>query len=285
MSITVLYAGAEASASSTVASSVASPAPSSASELAEATGTPVVTGPRDLAPYLEQARRRDEPLVVLPAGTDRDLTSVTQAAQALQWAKRSGTPVVLGPSLVDATRAIAEMRRHLRTARGRDAVLFLARTVDPFADAELLRRVRLARQFSEDVEVEVAFEGSWPTPEQARDRLRLLGAREVTEVRADLVLGGDAVGATPLFRASALATAVERASHTALHLLRDHGDDGIAAGLLADHATGFAHSHGEEDHGHTHPHVHAHGHSHSHGHGHSHAPDHGSGHSHSHSHH
>lgn len=273
--VTVLYAGSE----------VPDPA-----ALAAATGTPVVTGPRALSPYLEQARRQDAPLVVVPAGTDRDLTSVTQAAQALQWAQRSGTKVVLAPSLVDATRAIAEMRRHLRAAatQGADAVLFLAATVDPFADAELLRRVRLARQFSGDLEVEVAFEGSWPTPERARERLRLLGARSVVEVRADLGLpGADATGAgagdvapdgadryaTPLFRASALVTAVERTVHTAGHLAVDHHDDGIAAGLLADHATGFAHSHGDGD-GHTHPHGHDHAHGHSHGHAHSHSHHH-----------
>lgn len=252
MSITVLYAGAEAS---------------TPDALAAATGVPVVTGPRALAPYLEQARHQEEPLVVIPAGTDRDLTSVTQAAQALQWAQRSGTEVILGPSLVDATRAIAEMRRHLRAAKGKDAVLILAKTVDPFADAELLRRVRLARQFSEDLEVEVAFEGSWPTLEKARERLRLLGAHDVVEFRADLALGEDredAGTAEPLFRASALATAVERAAHTAVHLARDHHDDGIAVGLLADHATGFAHSHGDEDHSPSHPRSHGRSHSHHH---------------------
>ncbi|MGN0095450.1 MAG: hypothetical protein ACI38U_05255 [Corynebacterium sp.] len=245
MSITVLYAGPEA------------PTPSA---LQDATGVPVVTGPRGLSRHAEEARTQDVPLVVIPAGTGRALTSVTQAAQALQWARRSGTQVVLGPSLIDATRAVAEMRRHLRAAAvSHDGVLFRANTVDPFADAELLRRVRLAQQFSENLLVEVTFEGSWPSPDTARERLRLLGATGVAEIRADL--GAD--HGAPLFRPSSLATAVQRASHTALHLLRDHHDDGIAAGLLADHATGFAHSHGDED-GHTHSHPHSHSHSHHH---------------------
>lgn len=249
MSITVLYAGAEA------------PTPSA---LQDATGVPVVTGPRGLSLYAEEARTQDVPLVVIPAGTGRALTSVTQAAQALQWARRSGTQVVLGPSLIDATRAVAEMRRHLRAAAASyDGVLFRANTVDPFADAELLRRVRLAQQFSEDLLVEVTFEGSWPSPDSARGRLRLLGATGVAEIRADLGADLGADHGVPLFRPSSLATAVQRASHTALHLLRDHHDDGIAAGLLADHATGFAHSHGDED-GHTHSHPHSHSHSHHH---------------------
>ncbi|MDN6282285.1 MAG: hypothetical protein L0J74_02350 [Corynebacterium sp.] len=243
--ITVLYAGAEAS---------------TPNALAEASGAPVVTGPRDLAPFTEQARTQDATLVVVPAGTNRDLTSIAQAAQALQWAQRQGTSVVLGPSLIDATRAIAELRRHLRAAaEDHDAVLFIAATVDPFADAELLRRVRLAQQFSENLLVEVAFEGSWPSVDSARERLRLLGATTVADIRADLVLVDVT---TPLFRRSSLATAAERASHTALHLAKDHGDDGIAAGLLADHETGFAHSHGDE--GHSHSHNHSHGHSHHH---------------------
>ncbi|MGO1949668.1 MAG: hypothetical protein ACTH1D_08540 [Mycobacteriaceae bacterium] len=248
--LTVLYAGAEASPPDV---------------LAGVTGFPVATGPRDLARHTEQAREQDATLVVIPAGTNRDLTSITQAAQALRWAQRSGAKVVLGPSLIDATRAIAELRRHLRSAaKDHDAVLFTARTVDPFADAELVRRVRLAQQFSEKLLVEVAFEGSWPSVGTGRERLGLLGATAAADIRADLATGGDA---TALFRPSALATATEQASHTALHLLRDHGDDGIAAGLLADHETGFAHSHGDEDghshsHGHSHPHSHAHTHHH-----------------------
>lgn len=237
--LTVLYAGAEA------------PSPT---HLQDATGVAVVTGPRELAAHTEIARDRDIPLVVIPAGTARDLTSVTQAAQALQWAKRGGTRVVLGPSLIDATRAIAELRRHLRAAvTDHDAVLFRANTVDPFADAELLRRVRLAQQFSEDLLVEVAFEGSWPSVDTTRERLGLLGATCVTEIRADL---GAGEAATELFRPSALATAVQRAAHSALHLLADHQDDGIADGLLADHATGFAHSHGDDAHAHSHAHHH-----------------------------
>jgi sirohydrochlorin cobaltochelatase len=180
-SITVLYAGAEA------------PTPDA---LAAASGVPVVTGPRDLARFTEQAKAQDATLVVVPAGTNRDLTSITQAAQALQWAQRQGARVVLGPSLIDATRAIAELRRHLRAAaKDHDAVLFHAATVDPFADAELLRRVRLAQQFSEQLLVEVAFEGSWPSVDTARERLRLLGATRVADIRADLALGdGDGPG-------------------------------------------------------------------------------------------
>ena len=68
--------------------------------------------------------------------------------------------------------------------------------------------------------------------------------------------GGDAV--LRRFPADVLAVAV--------HGPLAHGDDGIDAGLLADHGHGYAHSHGVggDDHGHTHGHDHGHGHTHSH---------------------
>lgn len=86
------------------------------------------------------------------------------------------------------------MRHYIRSlAHKAGSLLFVAATVDPFADAELLRRVRLARQFSEDVEVEVAFDDiagapslAWPTPPAALSRLAKLRLDEVAAVRVDL---------------------------------------------------------------------------------------------------
>lgn len=232
--------------------------------LEEETGLPVVVRPRELSRQVELATKNHKTLVVVPAGTGRDLTSVTQAAQALQWSQRFGHKVALAPSLIDDTRAIAELRRHLRAAsKEHDSVLLVAQTVDPFADAELVRRVRLSRQFSEKLLVEVTFEGSWPEPERARERLRLLGAKNPAVIRADL---GIESGAEQLFRKGALVTAAEAAAKAAVHLLKAHGDNGVAAGLLADHEQGFAHSHGDEDHSHSHGHGHSHGHSHPHSH-------------------
>lgn len=235
-------------------------------ELQEEVGYSVVVRPRELSLQVEKATKDHRSLIVVPAGTGRDLTSVTQAAQALQWAQRFDHKVALAPSLIDATRTIAELRRHLRAAvKSHDSVLFVAQTVDPFADAELVRRIRLARQFSEQLLVETTFEGSWPEPERAKERLRLLGAENPAVIRADL---GVESGAVQLFRKGALVTAVEEATKTAVHRLRDNGDNGVAAGLLADHEQGFAHSHGDEDHSHGHSHSHSHGHSHGHTHSH-----------------
>ena len=273
--LTVLYAGAEA------------PDPE---ELAAATGVPVVTSARQLSAVVSRhaaavADGADPLVTVVPAGTGRDLTSVTQAAQALRWLVSHGQRACLAGSLANATYTVARLRHHLRQRpAGTDAVVFLARSVDPFADAELVRRVRLARQYSDDLEVELAFEGdgAWPVLDDVLARLRTLGATSPVVVRADLGLTGEG---EPLFRPRALQTAVATVAAEARHLA-GHGDDGIDAGLLADHDQGFAHSHGDEDEvgGHTHPHSHGHSHAHSHAHSHSHSHDHGHAHSHDHAH-
>lgn len=238
--------------------------------LERATCCPVVANARELSAL------DCEHIVLVPACTSRDLTAITQAAQALQWLKDRSPErtLILAEPLSGDTYAIARMRHHIRSlAHKADALLFIATTVDPFADAELLRRVRLARQFSEDVEVEVAFDDvagapslAWPTPQAALSRLAKLGLENVATVRADLYC--DPAGEQQaLFKETALRAAVVASNDKALHRAA-HGDDGIAAGLLADHGAGFAHSHGEDDH--DHGHAHGHGHSHAHGHGHSH---------------
>lgn len=248
--------------------------------LAHATGSPVVANARELAAVDAQH------LVIVPASTSRDLTATTQAAQALQWMKKHDPDrtLLLAEPLSGDTYAIAQMRHHLRKLAGEaDAVIFISATVDPFADAELFRRVRLARQFSEDLEVEIAFDdvaaapnSAWPMLGDAEERLRKLGCRHIRKVRADLYSDpeGQQVG---LFKETALRAAVvasvEKARHRAAH-----GEDGIEAGLLADHGAGFAHSHGDEE-GEGHSHAHPHGHHHSYG-----AHSHGQ-HSHTHSHH
>lgn len=233
--------------------------------LADATDCPVVTSARELS-ALEA-----EHLVVVPASTNRDLTATTQAAQALKWLKARcpHRTVILSEPLSGDTYAIARMRHHIRALAGAaDAVLFVAATINPFADAELLRRVRLAQQYSESVAVEVAFDDvagapslPWPTPESALDKLAALGFDNVRQVRADLY-GGPDCAQEPLFKSTSLRAAVLASAERARHLAA-HGEDGIAAGLLADHGAGFAHSHGEE-HSHSHTHSHAHSHHHHH---------------------
>lgn len=236
-------------------------------ELSDLIGVPVVGDPRALSSAVHDSS--EETSVVVPAGTGRDLTSIAQAAQALQWLKTHGASVALAAPALNHTYAIARMRHHIRHRNENcDAVIFLSRTVDPFADAELLRRVRLAQQFSDDVAVEVAFEGdgAWPTLDQVTQRLSALSVANPQVVRADLGLTGEGEA---LYRATGLRQAVHTVASEAAHML-SHGYDGIDDGLLADHGQGFAHSHGDEEEAHSHTHAHGHSHSHTHGHSHTH---------------
>lgn len=225
--------------------------------LQEETGFPVVASARALSEL-------DFPhMVVVPACTGRDLTAITQAAQALQWLQQRDAQrtLILGEALSGATYAIARMRHHIRRLAGStDAVMFISATVDPFADAELFRRVRLAQQFSENVDVSVAFDNpaaapsiAWPQPEELTERLHTLGHKSIQRVRADLYYD-PSQEQLPLFKNRGLTEAIVASDNNARHRAQ-HGHNGIAEGLLADHGAGFAHSHGDE-HGHSHPHPH-----------------------------
>lgn len=242
----ILYAGPEV------------PEPQKLSALLE---LPIATTGRELEDVL-RATSPATAVTVVPMSTGRDLTSITQAAQALRWFRdqNPGSSVCIAGPVVNDTYTIAQYRKHIRSLASQvDGVIFLSQAVDPFADAELVRRLRLAQHNSEQVSVEVAFDGTWPTLDTTRNRLARLDCDSVAVVRADFgVAGGDQQA---LFSPGALSTAVRLAAETAEHMLH-HGDDGIAAALLADHEQGFAHSHGDEDHSHSHEHGHAHGHSH-----------------------
>lgn len=252
-------------------------------QLAEQGGFPVASSTRELTELIEATQSLR--VVVVPASTGRDLTAITQVAQTLTWLKSSGSvpQLLLAAPIFNDTYTIAYLRRRIRAAtqRGSDALAFVAQAVDPFADAELFRRVRLAEQYSEKIQVSLCFDAKlptkadvFPTLEQTMLTLDKLGATRVELARADLGLWEDGEQRFDLCGARALHTAIHLSARNAQHAA-EHGDDGLAAGLLADHAAGFAHSHGDEDgHAHQHEHSHPHPHSHSHAHAHSHAHPH-----------
>lgn len=252
-------------------------------QLAEQGGFPVATSTRELTELIEATQSSQ--VVVVPASTGRDLTAITQVAQTLTWLKSSGSApqLLLAAPIFNDTYTIAYLRKRIRSAtqRGSDAIAFVAQAVDPFADAELFRRVRLAEQYSEKIQVALCFDAAlptkadvFPTVEQTAHTLEKLGATRVELARADLGMWEDGEQRFDLCGARALHTAIHLSAHNAQHAA-EHGDDGLAAGLLADHAAGFAHSHGDEDgHAHQHEHSHPHTHSHSHAHAHSHAHPH-----------
>ncbi|MBD0673760.1 hypothetical protein [Streptomyces sp. CBMA156] len=206
----------------------------------------------------------DGPVCVVPMTLGRDPALIADTARALRWlaAGEGHGRLTLTAPFGTAGHLIGWLRAAAGTAP-EDAVLVTAPAAGPFEDAELYRIARLARQYGRHRWVEVAFEGGDPDPAEGAERCRLLGAREVTAVPASFgpalrtALPGVRDGG-PLLRPSAVAGVVAARTAAALHLL-GHGEDGILAGLDAEHGHGYAHSHG---HAHGDGHVHSDGHVH-----------------------
>ncbi|WP_316524540.1 sirohydrochlorin chelatase [Kitasatospora brasiliensis] len=206
----------------------------------------------------------DGPVCVVPMTLGRDPALVADTARALRWlaAGESGGRLALTAPFGAAEHLVGWLRAAAGPAPD-GAVLVTAPAAGPFEDAELFRIARLARQYGRHRWVEVAFDGGDPDPAEGAERCRLLGAREVTAVPASFgpalrtALPGVRDGG-PLLRPSAVAGVVAARTAAALHLL-GHGEDGILAGLDAEHGHGYAHSHGpggSHSHGPGEPHSH-----------------------------
>ncbi|MFH8385174.1 sirohydrochlorin chelatase [Kitasatospora sp. NPDC018058] len=210
----------------------------------------------------------DGPVCVVPMTLGRDPALVADTARALRWltaGEGRGRLTLTAP--FGAAEHLIGWLRAAAGAGGEGAVLVTAPAAGPFEDAELFRIARLVRQYGRHRWVEVALAGGDPDPAAGAERCRLLGAREVTAVPASFgpalrtALPGVRDGG-PLLRPSAIAGVVAARTAAAVHLL-GHGEDGIAAGLDAEHGHGYAHSHGPgEGRHHTHPHGHSHQHPH-----------------------
>ncbi|MEU4118544.1 cobalamin biosynthesis protein CbiX [Kitasatospora sp. NPDC028055] len=219
----------------------------------------------------------DGPVCVVPMTLGRDPKLIADTARALRWlaAGEGRGRLALTPPFGAAEHLIGWLRAAAGAADDGDAVLVTAPAAGPFEDAELFRIARLVRQYGRHHRVEVAFTGGDPDPAEGVERCRLLGAARVTAVPASFgpalpvgpipaLTGEDVRDGGPLLRPSAIAGVVAARTAAALHLL-GHGEDGILAGLDAEHGHGYAHSHGpggphhdhgHHDHGH-HPHPHA----------------------------
>ncbi|MFG2905738.1 cobalamin biosynthesis protein CbiX [Kitasatospora sp. NPDC048286] len=211
----------------------------------------------------------DGPVCVVPMTLGRDPGLIADTARALRWlAAGEGRGRLALTAPFGAADHLIGWLRAAAGAAPDGAVLVTAPAAGPFEDAELFRIARLARQYGRHRWVEVAFDGGDPDPAEGAERCRLLGAREVTAVAASFgpalrtALPGVRDGG-PLLRPSAVAGVVAARTAAALHLL-GHGEDGILAGLDAEHGHGYAHSHGpgERHHQHHGQHAHQHGHTH-----------------------
>ncbi|MFG2911882.1 cobalamin biosynthesis protein CbiX [Kitasatospora sp. NPDC048298] len=225
----------------------------------------------------------DGPVCVVPMTLGRDPGLIADTARALRWlAAGEGRGRLALTAPFGAADHLIGWLRAAAGAAPDGAVLVTAPAAGPFEDAELFRIARLARQYGRHRWVEVAFDGGDPDPAEGAERCRLLGAREVTAVAASFgpalrtALPGVRDGG-PLLRPSAVAGVVAARTAAALHLL-GHGEDGILAGLDAEHGHGYAHSHGPGE-----RHSHGHGYAHSHGPGEQHHQHHGQ-HAHQHGH-
>ena len=212
------------------------------------------------------------PVCVVPMTLGRDPEVIADTARTLRWLTRGASAgrVVLAEPFGTAS----HLTGWLRAAAGRVAadvgkaelaVLVTAPPADVFADAELFRIARLVWAHGRARWVDVAFDGGDPDLAEGVDRCRRLGARHVALVPAGFgpaarVPVAGAIDGRPLLTTSAIAGVVAARVAAALHRL-GHGDDGIAAGLDAEHGHGHAHSHGLDSHG-----SDGHGQSHSHSH-------------------
>ncbi|MBV2156438.1 sirohydrochlorin chelatase [Kitasatospora sp. SUK 42] len=216
----------------------------------------------------------DGPVCVVPMTLGRDPRLIADTARALRWlAADEGRGRLALTAPFGAAEHLIGWLRAAAASSEQGAVLVTAPAAGPFEDAELFRIARLVRQYGRHRWVEVALAGGDPDPAEGAERCRLLGAAEVTAVPASFgpalrtALPGVRDGG-PLLRPSAIAGVVAARTAAALHLL-GHGEDGILAGLDAEHGHGYAHSHGPgENHHHGPGEEHGHGH---HGHTHSHA--------------
>ncbi len=202
-------------------------------------------------------------VVVVPMTFGRDPALIAEAAKTLRWlATAHPGRIALAEPFGTADHLVSRLRAAAADAARRDpdaALVVHARSSDPFDDAELHRVAHLVRVHGAGLEVAVATTTCDQDLAPVIARLRLLGFPRAVVVPAGFAAGRDVAalnGVThhgPLLTDVAISRVVAERADEALHRL-DHGHDGIAAGLGADHDHGFAHSHGPGEHDHDHPH-------------------------------
>lgn len=197
----------------------------------------------------------DQPVCVVPMTLGRDPQLVADTARTLVGltgpAVLTGGAaegrLVLADPFGDATLLSGWLRvavhRAARELGAQDlAVLLTANSGDRYDDAELFRIAHLVRAQEDVPWVEVAFHGGDPGPAEAVERCRQLGARRIAAIPADFGRATESpvpdvvdCGAllTPAVISGMIATRVAAAI-----LKLSRGEDGIAAGLDADHEHG-----------------------------------------------
>ncbi|MFN3338486.1 MAG: hypothetical protein ACK40Z_02180 [Dietzia sp.] len=220
-------------------------------------GIPSAAPGRGLSDLVTAEGESGDLVVVVPMTFGRAPAVIADCARTLRdvRGRADGAPLALAAPLGDATMLVTRLRAAIRRhhsgdTAGAESVLVVSPAIDPFADAELFRLARLARQYGRPGLVEVAFHGgSEPDPDLAGGLARLdaLDGGRPLLVSATLapapVTGRDLPGEGEyLLGPAVLRSVVDTRVREAVHRL-DHGRDGIDAALDAEDGHGYAHSH------------------------------------------
>lgn len=205
------------------------------------------------------------PVVVVPMTMGRDPTMVAEAAKTLRWlARKQPGAIALSAPFGVADHLTARLRsvaREVAAGCPGCALVIAARSSNPFDDAELHRIAHLVRVHGAGLEVAVATLGPDSSGlDEAIARVRRLGFdhsvvvpagfQDSFEIARVLPVPLGVTEHAPLMSDAVVRRIVADRVGAALHAL-GHGEDGIAAGLAADHGHGYAHSHaGVHDHRH-----------------------------------
>jgi sirohydrochlorin cobaltochelatase len=211
---------------------------------------------RRLHEAVEAALEVGKTVVVVPMTLGRDPTLVATVAKTLQWLARTrrGAVALAAPFGV-RDHLTAYLRAAARTVASRDpggALVIVARSSNPFDDADLHRVAHLVRVYGSGLEVAPAIVDSDAEPAGTFTRLSRLGFTRSVVAPAGFAtelptrwLQSDDLEVTPygpLLSDTAVGRIVaDRASAAAYSLTE--GCDGIDIGLSADHGHGYAHSH------------------------------------------
>lgn len=198
----------------------------------------------DAAVEAHASRGEDLVVVVVPLTFGLQPSLVADTARTLRdvRARRGAGSVCLAAPFGDASHHIAYLRAAMRRRPDAEAALVVGPSLDPFADAELFRRARLARQYGSPALVEVAFDGgAEPDPDLTAglDRCSRLGAPSPLVVPSGF---GPSPSGDLLLGAAAVRSVIEGRVSEARHALA-HGDDGVDGGVDAEDGHGYAHSH------------------------------------------
>ncbi|NUR26741.1 MAG: hypothetical protein HOV83_13020 [Catenulispora sp.] len=198
----------------------------------------------------------DQPVCVVPMTLGRDPHLVADTARSLTGltgltGEGVAGRVMLADPFGDATLLTGWLRVAVSRAAGQLgetdlAVLVTAKAHNRYDDAELVRIAHLVRAQENVPWVEVAFHGGDPDLAAGVERCRRLGARQIAVVSASFEPATErpvpgVVDCGTLLTSAAISGMV--ATRVAAAMIKlSRGDDGITAGLDADHE----HGHGGE---------------------------------------